>query len=52
MVLSSSRYRTKALYCEHRARVASDGDIRKEWQELATEWHQLADVTGKTDRQP
>jgi hypothetical protein len=40
----------RALASEQRARDASDPAIRKEWEALAIEWHQLATVIVKTTK--
>lgn len=40
----------RALACEQRARDASDPAIKKEWEALAIEWHQLASVIVKTTK--
>lgn len=38
----SEKYRLKALVCEERARDATDLDLKLGWEELAIEWHALA----------
>ena len=38
----------RALASEQRARDASDPIVKKEWEALAIEWHQLATVIVKT----
>jgi hypothetical protein len=38
----------RALGCEQQAREASDSAIRREWEALAIEWHQLANTIAKT----
>jgi hypothetical protein len=39
MIEPSSTYRLRALAREQRAREASDPAIKKEWEELAIQWH-------------
>ena len=39
--------RLRAVQCEQRARDASDLLIKGEWEELAIEWHLLANAIGK-----
>ena len=38
----SHTYRLKALESERRAREASDPATRREWEELAIQWHAMA----------
>jgi hypothetical protein len=40
----SSAFRLRAIDCERRARDASDPLIKREWEELAIEWHLLANA--------
>jgi hypothetical protein len=40
-------FRLRAVQCEQRARDASDPLIKGEWEELAIEWHLLANAIGK-----
>jgi hypothetical protein len=40
----------RALASEQRARDASDPTVKKEWEALAIEWHQLATVIVKTTK--
>jgi hypothetical protein len=47
MVDSSSTYRLRAVAAEHRARIASDADAKKEWEELAIQWHLLAGLAAQ-----
>jgi curved DNA-binding protein CbpA len=37
----------RALASEQRARDASDPAVKKEWEALAIEWHQLANTAAK-----
>jgi hypothetical protein len=47
MVDSSASYRLRALTSEQRARNASDSTIKREWEELAIQWHSIANVTAQ-----
>jgi hypothetical protein len=38
----SDTYRMKALACEQRARDMSDPTTKQDWEELAIEWHTMA----------
>lgn len=40
----------RALASEQHARDASDPIVKKEWEALAIEWHQLATAIAKTTR--
>jgi hypothetical protein len=35
-------YRAKALACEQQARLALDPAAKRDWEELAIEWHTIA----------
>jgi hypothetical protein len=39
----SEKYHLKAACCEKCAGRASDQSTEQEWQELATQWHSMAD---------
>jgi hypothetical protein len=39
----SEKYHLKAVGCEKCAEHASDQTTEQEWQELATQWHSLAE---------
>jgi cell division protein FtsL len=41
-LFQSDTHRARALLSEERARSANDKLIKREWQELAIEWHLLA----------
>ena len=43
----SERYHRKAVGCEKCAEHASDQTTEHEWQELATQWHSMADQAAK-----
>lgn len=45
-------YRLKALAAEQMAREFRDPEVRKQWAELAIEWHLLASVAGAMGSQP
>ncbi|ABD87112.1 hypothetical protein [Rhodopseudomonas palustris] len=38
--------RLKAIVSEQRASVATDPAVRQDWEELAIEWHLLANLAG------
>jgi hypothetical protein len=53
MVDSSASYRLRAITSEQRARGASDSTIKREWEELAAQWHSIANVTAQlADKTP
>ena len=37
-------YRKRAIVCERRAKGSSDPGVKREWNELAEEWHTMATV--------
>ena len=37
----------KALACEQRAKDASDPTAKRDWEELAIEWHTMANFAAK-----
>ena len=39
----SAKYHLKAIGCEKCAERATDRSTEQEWQELATQWHLMAD---------
>ena len=43
----SEKYHLKAVCCEKCAGRASDQSTEQEWQELATQWHSMADQAAK-----
>jgi hypothetical protein len=51
----SEKYRSKALACEKFGREATNYDIKCAWEEIAIEWHCLANRTaaasGHQDRE-
>lgn len=47
-------FRLRAIACEQRAATSSDADVKREWSELANQWHALASAheassTGESD---
>jgi hypothetical protein len=40
----SERYRLKALISEQRARESTDQRSKYDWEELAIEWHMMANL--------
>jgi hypothetical protein len=40
----SGVFRLKALFSEQRARESSDPTSRHDWEELAIEWHMMANL--------
>jgi hypothetical protein len=47
MVASSTTYRLRALASEQRARNAPDRGIKREWEDLALQWHLVAHVAAE-----
>jgi hypothetical protein len=43
----SEKYHQKAVGCEKCAEHASDQTTEQEWQELAAQWHSMADQAAK-----
>ena len=43
----SRKYHLKAVGCEQCAEHASDRTTEQEWQELAVQWHSMADQAAK-----
>jgi hypothetical protein len=44
---STDMYRAKALDCEQRAREVSDPTSKQDWEELAIEWHTMANFAAR-----
>lgn len=42
---SHALHRLRAIQCEQRAREAPDPASQREWEELAVEWHLMANLT-------
>lgn len=49
MESQSARCRLRAIACEQRAIKCADPDARREWNELAIEWHTLANASDTSD---
>ena len=47
MVDPSSTYRLRALASEQRASEASDPAIKREWEDLAIQWHLIAHIAAE-----
>jgi hypothetical protein len=47
----SSIFRLKALFSELRAKESSEPRFRDDWEELAIEWHTLANLAAKAERE-
>jgi hypothetical protein len=47
MVEPSATYRLRALASEQRAREASDPALKKEWEDLAIQWHLIAHIAAE-----
>jgi hypothetical protein len=43
----SGSARSKALFSEQRARITNDPIARKAWEELAMQWHLMANLAEK-----
>jgi hypothetical protein len=41
-------YRMKALVCQQRATESSDPTSKQDWEELAIEWHNMANFAERT----
>jgi hypothetical protein len=51
MTETSATYRLRALGSEQRAHDAADPAIKREWEELAAEWHRLANIAAEASGQ-
>ena len=40
----SEKFRLKALFSEQRARESTDRRSKRDWEELAIEWHMMANL--------
>jgi hypothetical protein len=47
MMTKADEYRAKALECERMARNARDPEAKRQLQDLAFEWRQMADQADK-----
>ncbi len=43
-------FRLKALFCEQRAREATNQASKRDWEELAIEWHMMANLAAGGER--
>ena len=50
MLDPSSTYRLRALASEQHARESSDPAIKKEWEDLAIQWHLIAHIAAELRR--
>ena len=46
---STDKYRTKALLCEQRVVEATDPTSKRDWEELAIEWHTMANFAARSN---
>jgi hypothetical protein len=46
----SDAHRARAALCEHREHEVPDADRRREWTELAIEWHLLAKAAADDEK--
>jgi len=42
-------YRMKAIACEQQASDASNPRLKRDWEELAIEWHAMATLVPRTN---
>jgi hypothetical protein len=47
MADQSNVYRLRAVACEQRSKQTADPTVKKEWDELAIEWHLLANIVAQ-----
>jgi hypothetical protein len=47
MIAKTEEYRKKALVCEGIAKEATDRSIKKQWDELAVQWHYMANQAAR-----
>jgi hypothetical protein len=45
----TDNYRIKALMCEQRATEVSDPASKRDWAELAIEWHTMASLAARAN---
>ena len=43
----SGLFRLRALFCEQRARKPPEPTSRQDWEELAIEWHTMANLAAR-----
>jgi hypothetical protein len=51
-VTKAEEYRTKALACERHAEEANDRTIKLQWEELAIQWHYMANQAARLAADP
>jgi hypothetical protein len=49
MTNASSDYRLRAIASELRAKKVTDADAKLEWEELARQWHLMANLAASDD---
>jgi hypothetical protein len=47
MSAKADEYRLKAALCERNAREATDRNIKRQWDELAIQWHYMANQAAR-----
>jgi hypothetical protein len=47
MMATSEEYRVKAFFCERQAKTCADLTIKQQWEELAIQWHFMANSAAK-----
>ena len=47
MVSKHNDYRMQAAVCEKRAEEATDREIKRQWQEIAIQWHFMANQAAR-----
>ncbi len=52
IVEPSATYRLRALVSEQRAREVSDPEIKREWEDLAIQWHLIAHIAAELRGHP
>ena len=51
MDTKSDDFRVKALVCEQHARETTDRAIRRQWEDLAIQWHLMANQAARLSGQ-
>jgi hypothetical protein len=51
MVDRSATYRLRALSSEQRAQNAADSAVKREWEDLAIQWHLMANEAAQASGQ-
>jgi hypothetical protein len=52
MIAKSEEYRARALECEQCAKQATDKAIRRQWEDLAIQWHAMANQAAWLRKEP